>query len=171
MKDNNIYVTFRYNNTSGAIEDIVFDDITKRIAILENPSEYEVGLTNLFMKTPAAGSQNPQSADFSSVVVMSNSIGVREQFTNNVENNLEPIIAVLQYGPSGGSYPSYTGGYIQYPDIFNTGEVKYRDIINSSPLYRLNISIKAVMRNGEYKYFEGFGASHASITLHFRRKK
>ena len=169
MKDN-IYVTFRYN-TSGGFQNMVFEDITKRIPILDNPSEYEVGVTNLFMKTPPAGSQVPASGDFSSVVVMSDSIGVREQFSNNVENNLEPIIAVLQYGPSGGSFPSYTVGYIQYPDIFNTGEVKYRDIENSSPLYRLNLSIKAAMKDGTFIYFEGNGTSHASVTLHFRKKK
>jgi len=170
MKDN-IYVTFRYNNTLGGLQDIVFDDITKRIAILENPSEYEVGLTNLFIKTPPAGSQSPSSGSFSSIAVMSNSIGVREQFTNNVENNLEPIIGLIQYGPSGSTFPSYTVGYIQFPGLFNTGEVKYRDIINSSPLYRLNLSIKAVLRNGSYQNFEGNGTSHASVTLHFRRKK
>ena len=170
MKDN-VYVTFRYNNTSGGTQDIIFDDITKRVPILENPSEYEVGVTNLFIKTPSAGSQFPASGSFSSVVVMSNSIGIREQFTNSVENDLEPIIAVLQYGPSGGTFPSYTTGYIQFPDIFNTGEVHYRDIENSSPLYRLNISIKAKMRDGTYEYFEAFGQSHASITLHFRRKR
>ena len=170
MKDN-IYVTFRYNNTSGGIEDIVFDDITKRIAILDNPSEYEVGLTNLFMKTPSAGSQVPTSSTFSSVVVMSNSIGVRQQFTNNVENDLQPIIAVLQYGPAGTTLPTYPVGYIQYPDLFNTGESKYRDIQNSSPLYMLNLSIKAVMQDGTYVNFTGNGTSHASVTLHFRRKK
>ena len=170
MKDN-IYVTFRYNNTSGGTEDIVFDDITKRVPVLENPSEYEVGITNLFMKTPLAGSQVPTSGTFSSVVVMSNSIGVRQQFTNNVQNNLEPIIAVLQYGPSGSTYPSYTSGYIQYPDIFNSGEVRYRDIQNSSPLYRLNLSIKAAMRDGTFQNFAGDATSHASVTLHFRRKK
>ena len=169
MKDN-IYVTFRYNNTTGGIEDIVFDDITKRVPVLENPSEYEVGLTNLFMKTPSAGSQSPTSGLFSSVVVMSNSIGVREQFSNNIENDLEPIISVLQYGPSGTTFSTYPVGYIQYPDLFN-GEVKYRDIQNSSPLYRLNISIKAAMRDGSYENFAGTGVSHASVTLHFRRKK
>ncbi len=170
MKDN-VYVTFRYNNTSGGIQNIVFDDITKRVPILENPSEYEVGVTNFFMKTPSSGSNFPISGTFSSVVVMSNSIGVRQQFTNSVENDLEPILSVMQYGPTGGSLPAYTSGYIQFPDIFNSGGVHYRDIENSSPLYRLNISIKAKMRDGTYEYFEGFGASHASITLHFRKKR
>ena len=169
MKDN-IYVTFRYNNTSGGTEDIVFDDITKRVPVLENPSEYEVGITNLFMKTPLAGSQVPTSGTFSSVVVMSNSIGVRQQFSNNIENNLEPIIAVLEYGPSGTTFPTYPVGYIQFPGLFN-GEVKYRDIQNSSPLYRLNLSIKAVLRDGTYENFAGDTTSHASVTLHFRRKK
>lgn len=171
MKEDNVYVTFTYNNTSGGFEDMIFDDVTKRIAILENPSEYEVGVTNLFMKTPTAGTQFPASGSFSSIMVMSNSIGVRQQFTNQVENDLEPVIAVLQYGPSGTTLPSYTVGYVQYPDIFNTGDVKYRDIQNSSPLYRLNISIKAKMRDGSYEFFSGNGSSHASVTLHFRKKR
>lgn len=166
MNPNNVYVNFRYENTSGAPEDIIFDDITKRVPILHDPSQYEVGVTNVYMKVSPA---TPISGDFTRVVVMSNSIGVSEEFSNNVQNDLQPIISDFQYNPSGSTFPSYTAGYIQFPGVANS-EVHYRDLNNSEPLYRLNLSVKASMKDGTYEYFRSITGGSASVTLHFRKK-
>lgn len=168
MKQDNIYVTFTYNNTSGGTQDLVFDDVTKRVPILHNPSEYEVGVTNAFMRISGTGG-GPTSGQFSRIVVTSNSIGVAEEFTNAVQNNLEPIVASIQYGPTG-SGATYPNGYVIFPGE-NNSQVNYRDVDNSNPLYRLNLSLKAAMRDGSYEYLEANTNSFASVTLHFRKKR
>jgi len=167
-QEDNVYVTFTYNNTSGGTENLVFDDVTKRVAILENPSEYEVGVTNAFMRISGTGG-GPTSGQFSRIVVTSNSIGVAQEFSNNVENNLEPIVASIQYGPTGAG-PTYPNGYVIFPGE-NNSQTHYRDINNSNPLYRLNLSLKAALRDGSYEYLEANTNSFASVTLHFRRKR
>ena len=167
MNPNNVYVNFRYENTTGGNEDVIFDDITKRVPILQDPSQYEVGVTNVYMKV--AGSA-PISGQFLRVVVMSNSIGVSQEFSNNVENDLQPIISDFQYIPTGTGQATYPVGYIQFPGL-NNSTVHYRDINNSEPLYRLNLSIKAHMEDGTYENIEANPAGNASVTLHFRKKK
>lgn len=166
MNPNNVYVSFRYENTAGAPEDIIFDEITKRVPILQDPSQYEVGVTNFFAKVTGV----PASGQFLRVVVMSNSIGVSEEFSNNVQNDLQPIISDFQYIPSGSAYPSYPNGYLQFPGAANS-TVHYRDINNSEPLYRLNLSVKAQLKDGTYENIEAFSTGSASVTLHFRKKK
>lgn len=165
MNPNNVYVNFKYENTSGGAQDITFDDITKRVPILHDPSQYEVGVTNVYMKVTGA---NPTSGQFTRVVVMSNSIGVSEEFSNNVQNDLQPIISDFQYIPSG-TGSTYPSGYIQFPSPSNS-MVHYRDINNSEPLYRLNLRVRAHMKDGTYEPIEAISSGSASITLHFRKK-
>jgi len=165
MNPNNVYVNFKYENTSGVAEDIIFNEITKRVPILHDPSQYEVGVTNFFARV----SGNPISGQFLRVVVMSNSIGVSEEFSNNIQNDLQPIVSDFQYIPSGTGLPSYPSGYLQFPGNVNS-TVHYRDINNSEPLYRLNLSVKAQLKNGTYENIEAFSSGSASVTLHFRKK-
>lgn len=165
MNPNNVYVSFRYENTSGIAEDIIFNEITKRVPIIHDPSQYEVAVTNLFARVSGT---SPISGQFVRIVVMSNSIGVSEEFSNNVENDLQPILSEFQYVPTGTALPSYPSGYIQFPAINST--VHYRDINNSEPLYRLNLSVKAQLKDGTYVNIEAFSIGSASVTLHFRKK-
>lgn len=165
MNPNNVYVSFRYENTSGINEDIIFDDITKRVPILHDPSQYEVGVTNFFARVSGV----PISGQFLRVVVMSNSIGVSEEFSNNIQNDLQPIVADFQYVPTGTALPSYPVGYIQFPGGINS-TVHYRDINSSEPLYRLNLSVKAQLKDGTYVNIEAFNSGSAYVTLHFRKK-
>jgi len=167
MKDN-VYVTFTYENSEGGSRDIVFDDITKRVPILTNPSDYEVGVTRAYLRVSSSG---PATGEFTRVVIMSNSIGVREEFSNNIQNDLQPIISSFQYGTVGSSTSSYPAGFLQFPGEYNS-EVHYVDIENSNPLYRLDISMKAHMKDDTYRYFTAISNINCgSITLHFRRKK
>ena len=167
MNPNNVYVSFRYENTSGVAEDIIFDEITKRVPILHDPSQYEVAVTNFFARVNGT---SPSSGQFLRVVVLSNSIGVSEEFSNNVENDLQPIVGDFQYIPSGTALPSYPAGYIQFPGNVNS-VVHYRDINHSEPLYRLNLSVKGQLKDGTYQNILAFSTGSASVTLHFRKKK
>jgi len=163
---NNVYVNFTYENTSGTLQDVTFDDITKRVPILHDPSQYEVGVTNVYMKVSGS---DPIPGDFTRVVVMSNSIGVSPEFSNQVENDLQFIISDFQYLVTGTAVPNYPTGYIQFPGVSNS-TVHYRDIENSQPLYRLNLSVKAHMKDGTYKNIVANPPGSASVTLHFRKK-
>ena len=171
MKDN-VYITFTYNNTSGVLENMIFDNITKRVPILDNPSDYEVGVTRAYLRVPSVfdGTLFPPSGQFSRVVIMSDSIGIAQEFSNNIQNDLQPIISSFQYGQTGISQVTYLGGYILFPGLYNGTKVKYTDIESSSPLYRLNLSVKAQLKDGSFVYFRSNEESCASVTLHFRKK-
>ena len=168
MNPDNVYINFRYENTAVVAEPIKFEDITKRVPVLNNPSQYEVAVTNFFAKVTGS---SPISAEFGRIVVMSNSIGVSQEFSNDVQNDLQPIISDFLYPPtSSAGIIAYPSGYLFYPNIYNS-EVHYRDVFNSEPLYRLNLSVKAHMKDGTYQDIAAHPDGSCFITLHFRKKR
>lgn len=168
MNPDNIYINFRYENTSGVLEPIKYEDVTKRVPIMQDPSQYEVSVTNFFAKVTGG---SPISGDFGRVVVMSNSIGVSQEFSNDVQNDLQPIISDFLYPPTAAAgIIAYPSGYLFFPNIYNS-EVHYRDVFNSEPLYRLNLSLKAHMKDGTYEDIITNPSGSCFITLHFRKKR
>jgi len=170
MNPDNVYINFRYENTSGVAEPIKFEDITKRVPVLNNPSQYEVAVTNFYGKVTGS---SPTPDEFGRVVVMSNSIGVSQEFSNDVQNDLQPVISDFLYPPitATSGIIAYPSGYLFFPNIYNS-EVHYRDVFSSDPLYRLNLSVKAHMKDGTYEDIVADAADGSCfITLHFRKKR